>query len=47
MALTGALCLSLFAAVRITNKSLRACVARLLPISYSTSQMNYDLRRLH
>ncbi len=39
MALTGALCLSLFAAVGITNKSLRACVARLLHTSY-------DLRRL-
>jgi hypothetical protein len=46
MALTGALSLSLFAAVGVTNKSLRACVARLLGTSYSTSQMTYDLRRL-
>jgi hypothetical protein len=45
-ALTGALRLSLFAAVGITNKSLRARVARLLPISYSASQMTYDLRRV-
>jgi hypothetical protein len=46
MALAGALCLSLFAVTGITNKSLRACVARLLGTSYSTSQMTYDLRRL-
>jgi hypothetical protein len=46
MALAGALCLSLFAVTGITNKSLRACVARLLGTSYSTSRMTYDLRRL-
>ncbi len=46
MALAGALCLSLFAVTGITNKSLRACVARLLGEPYSTSQMTYDLRRL-
>lgn len=46
MALAGALCLSLFAVTGITNKSLRACVARLLHQPYSTSQMTYDLRRL-
>jgi hypothetical protein len=46
MALAGALCLSLFAVTGITNKSLRACVARLLGEPYTTSQMTYDLRRL-
>jgi hypothetical protein len=46
MALAGALCLSLFAVTGITNKSLRAGVARLLGTSYSTGQMTYDLRRL-
>jgi len=46
MALAGALCLSLFAVTGITNKSLRACVARLLGEPYSASQMTYDLRRL-
>ncbi|HEX2173377.1 MAG TPA: hypothetical protein VHL09_13140, partial [Dehalococcoidia bacterium] len=46
MALAGALCLSLFAVTGFTNKSLRACVARLLGEPYSTSQMTYDLRRL-
>jgi hypothetical protein len=46
MALTGALCLSLFAVTGITNKSLRACVARLLGAPYTASQMTYDLRRL-
>jgi hypothetical protein len=46
MALAGALCLSLFAVTGITNKSLRACVARLLGTDYTTSQMTYDLRRL-
>jgi hypothetical protein len=46
MALTGALCLSLFAVTGVTNKSLRALTARLLGTSYSTSQMTYDLRRL-
>lgn len=46
MALAGALCLSLFAVTGITNKSLRARVARLLGEPYNTSQMTYDLRRL-
>jgi hypothetical protein len=46
MALTGALCLSLFAVTGVTNKSLRALTARLLGTSYSPSQMTYDLRRL-
>jgi hypothetical protein len=46
MALTGALCLNLFAATGVTNKSLRALTSRLLGTSYSTSQMTYDLRRL-
>jgi hypothetical protein len=46
MALTGALCLSLFAVTGITNKSLRAVTARLLGTTYSPSQMTYDLRRL-
>jgi hypothetical protein len=46
MALAGALCLSLFAVTGLTNKSLRACVARLLGEPYSTSRMTYDLRRL-
>jgi hypothetical protein len=46
MALTGALCLSLFAATGVTNKSLRALTARLLGTGYSPSQMTYDLRRL-
>jgi hypothetical protein len=46
MALTGALCLHLFAVTGVTNKSLRALTTRLLGTSYSTSQMTYDLRRL-
>ena len=46
MALTGALCLNLFAVTGVTNKSLRALTARLLGTSYSTTQMTYDLRRL-
>jgi hypothetical protein len=46
MALTGALCLNLFAVTGVTNKSLRALTARLLGTAYSTSQMTYDLRRL-
>jgi hypothetical protein len=46
MALTGALCLALFATTGITNKSLRAVTARLLNTTYSASQMTYDLRRL-
>jgi hypothetical protein len=46
MALTGALCLALFATTGITNKRLRAVTARLLGSTYSASQMTYDLRRL-
>jgi hypothetical protein len=46
MALAGALCLTLFAATAITNKSLRALTARLLGTPYSAGQMTYDLRRL-
>jgi hypothetical protein len=46
MALTGALCLALFATTGITNKSLRAVTARLLGTTYSATQMTYDLRRL-
>ncbi|MFF5208884.1 hypothetical protein [Streptosporangium sp. NPDC000396] len=46
MALTGALCLSLFAVTGFTNKTLRGLVARLLGAPYSASQMTYDLRRL-
>jgi hypothetical protein len=46
MALTGALCLNLFAVTGVTNKSLRALTARLLGTDYTTSQMTYDLRRL-
>jgi predicted MarR family transcription regulator len=45
-ALAGALCLSLFAVTGVTNKSLRAMVARLLGAPYTASQMTYDLRRL-
>jgi hypothetical protein len=46
MALTGALCLTLFAVTGITNKTLRGLIARLLGTPYSASQMTYDLRRL-
>ncbi|MFI2651612.1 hypothetical protein [Micromonospora fulviviridis] len=46
MALTGALCLSLFAVTGVTNNSLRALTARMLGTGYTTSQMTYDLRRL-
>jgi len=46
MALTGALCTSLFAATGITNRSLRALVAGLLGTDYTSAQMSYDLRRL-
>jgi hypothetical protein len=45
-ALTGALCLNLFAVTGITNKNLRVLTARLLGTPYTTSQMTYDLRRL-
>jgi hypothetical protein len=46
MALADALCLTLLAATGITNKSLRALIARTLGTPYSASQMTYDLRRL-
>ncbi|GAA4260047.1 hypothetical protein [Dactylosporangium darangshiense] len=46
MALTGALCLHLFAVTGVTNKRLRALTARLLGRTYTTAQMTYDLRRL-
>ena len=46
MALTGALCASLLAVTGITNRSLRARVAELLGVAYTTAQMSYDLRRL-
>ncbi|WP_238011833.1 hypothetical protein KZZ52_13420 [Dactylosporangium sp. AC04546] len=46
MALTGALCLHLFAVTGLTNKRLRALTARLLGTTYTTGQMTYDLRRL-
>jgi hypothetical protein len=46
MALAGALCTSLLAVTGITNRSLRALVAGLLGVDYTTTQMSYDLRRL-
>jgi len=46
MALAGALCASLLAVTGITNRSLRARVAGLLGIDYTSAQMSYDLRRL-
>jgi hypothetical protein len=46
MALTGALCMSLFAVTGFTNQSLRACVAGLLGQPYTRNQMSYDLHRL-
>ncbi len=46
MALVGALCITLNAVTGFTNRSLRAQVAGLLGVSYSPSQMTYDLRRL-
>ncbi|MDQ6784952.1 MAG: hypothetical protein M3063_16255 [Actinomycetota bacterium] len=46
MALTGALCVALVAAVGFTNKSLRALVSGLLSAPNSQAQMTYDLRRL-
>jgi hypothetical protein len=46
IALTGALCTSLFAATGITNRSLRARVAGLLGTNYTSAQASYDLRRL-
>jgi hypothetical protein len=46
MALAGALCLMLHAVTGVTNRSLRALVAGLLGVSYSSAQASYDLRRL-
>jgi len=46
MALAGALCACLLAVTGITNRSLRARVAELLGVPYTTGQMSYDLRRL-
>jgi hypothetical protein len=46
MALAGALCACLLAVTGITNRSLRARVAELLGVAYTTAQMSYDLRRL-
>jgi predicted MarR family transcription regulator len=46
MALLGALCITINAVAGFTNRSLRAQIAGLLAISYSSSQMTYDLRRL-
>ena len=46
MALAGALCLMLHAVTGVTNRSLRALVAGLLGIPYSSAQASYDLRRL-
>jgi len=46
MALRGALCIGLNAALGFTNRSLRAQVSRLLGVAYSTNQAGYDLARL-
>jgi hypothetical protein len=46
MALAGALCAIVHTITGFTNRSLRAQVATLLGVPYSTSQMSYDLRRL-
>jgi hypothetical protein len=46
MALTGALCHTLFAATGFTNKHLRVLIAGLLGSDYRPGQMTYDLRRL-
>jgi hypothetical protein len=46
MALAGALCAIVHTITGFTNRSLRAQVATLLGVAYSTSQMSYDLRRL-
>jgi hypothetical protein len=44
MALAGALCLTLHAVTGVTNRSLRALVAGLLGVPYSSAQASYDLR---
>lgn len=46
MALAGALCALVHAAVGFTNRSLRARVSSLLGSPYTSAQMTYDLRRL-
>ncbi len=46
MALAGALCAIVHTITGFTNRSLRAQVATLLGVPYTTSQMSYDLRRL-
>ena len=46
MALAGALCLLVHAVSGFTNRSLRAQVAALLGVPYTSGQMTYDLRRL-
>ncbi|MGH2764967.1 MAG: hypothetical protein ACRDKA_03485 [Actinomycetota bacterium] len=46
MALTGALCALVHAAVGFTNRSLCARVSSLLGGLYTSAQMTYDLRRL-
>jgi hypothetical protein len=46
MALAGALCLFVHAVSGFTNRSLRAQVAALLGVPYTSGQMTYDLRRL-
>src|SRR6266498_3497295 len=46
MALAGALCALVHAAVGFTNRSLCARVSSLLGSLYTSAQMTYDLRRL-
>ncbi|MDQ6796723.1 MAG: hypothetical protein M3011_01645, partial [Actinomycetota bacterium] len=46
MALAGALCALVYAAVGFTNRSLCARVRSLLGSPYTRAQMTYDLRRL-
>ena len=46
MALLGALCVTLNAAIAFTNRSLRAQVTGLLGSAYTRNQMSYDLARL-
>ncbi len=46
MALAGALCALVYAAVGFTNRSLCARVRSLLGAPYTSAQMTYDLRRL-
>jgi len=46
MALAGALCLLVHAVGGFTNRSLRARMAALLGVPFTSGQMTYDLRRL-